>query len=181
MIRLEDCYIHLNTSINIAEFKLAFELSAIDVNVDASSNPLVYILRIWNSKYSVSAALWVREIGASTTTFTLVLYSFGLGTDTSISLNVGQTYYLSVNISRLTNTLTCEIYSDAARTNLVDTLTRTVGDAYFPYDRLYATMSFNRPDDPSDQSDGYVEDLNINIKGMGLGGSRRIGLLIQGR
>ena len=65
------------------------------------------------------------------------------------------TYYLT--IERSGTTATCKIYSDAARTNLLDTLTQTVDtDAH-----RYLQCCFSRNSSGADEATLYMEDLDL--------------------
>ena len=70
----------------------------------------------------------------------------------------GTTYYLK--IVRTGSTLTCKIYSDSARTNLLTTLSRTL-HSIISYRYIYAVQSCASSYAPSATISGYSENLNL--------------------
>ncbi|KKL80643.1 hypothetical protein LCGC14_2002710 [marine sediment metagenome] len=77
------------------------------------------------------------------------------------NITLGVTYHLTITRDEDTGangTLTCAIYSDAARTNLLDTLTRTLGVKNdFRY--VYPLSSFNATN--ANKHTGFTQDLDI--------------------
>ena len=82
-----------------------------------------------------------------------------LFTDYSIGLSVDTPYYLT--IKRVAATLTCEIYSDSDRTNLVDTLTLIL-HAVLAYRYIYACRTLTEAGLDYAKS-GYMENLDIGF------------------
>lgn len=72
--------------------------------------------------------------------YNLKLEERGVGADGYICA-VNTMYYLT--IKKVGTSLTCKIYSDSARTNLLDTLSRTITDNSYRY--IYACLTTNSP------------------------------------
>jgi len=79
--------------------------------------------------------------------------------DTSAySYNIGVSRYMT--IKRAGTTATLKIYSDSARTNLIETLTITCNTTTYRY--LHVVRSMNDlVNDPADHISGYVRDLDL--------------------
>ena len=73
----------------------------------------------------------VVEIQRTPTNYLVYLRECGVATDSWGEWSVGTTYYLT--IKRVGTSLTCKIYSDSARTNLLGTLSLTVSTTTFEY------------------------------------------------
>ncbi len=78
--------------------------------------------------------------------------------DNSVTLNMDQRYYLRV--SRTEETITAEIYSDSARTQLVDTLSKDVGTDSYSY--LYA---FSTEDSTLTNKQASGDVCNLAVEG----------------
>jgi len=80
----------------------------------------------------------------------------------SVNINIDTPYYLTIkrdeNVGTY-GTLYCYIYSDAARTNLVTTLSIALSEKA-DYRYIYVTQSANNNTTPYTQS-GYSEDLDL--------------------
>jgi len=79
------------------------------------------------------------------------------------SITVGTTYYLKIVRDESVGTygtLYCYIYSDSARTTLLDTLTLTLSTAKYDFRYLYALASYNAG--TAHEHSGYVENLSIS-------------------
>jgi len=173
MIRNEKCYLYREVT-TLTDFTHLFEfrVTAIDVNTDFDNRSLSYVWAVstaqpieFCSGTPTAIGVYVLEINVSTNTFRLYLiHGVCAVGDPSSSLNVGTTYYVTVTKSGAT--VTCTIYSDSNRTIVIDTLTMDLTG------RLEETGSFNyvqtglsaqQTSDGNDQSDGYVENLHLNI------------------
>lgn len=85
----------------------------------------------------------------------IVLRWKGGESDEYTNLSLDTTYYLT--IKRSGTTLTCKIYSDAARTTLLDTLTVTCGTGTFQYLEAGFSLDFTGTETIS----AYVENLDL--------------------
>jgi len=106
MVRDELCYLYYGITIP-EEFthKLTFRVTSIDVNTSITSYPLLYIWAV-TAAYPIdfcagnptAIGLGVLEKGSSTTLFKLFLTNGDCAVDnSSVDLNVGTTYYLTIN------------------------------------------------------------------------------------
>lgn len=169
MIRNEACYLSKTGTFTNLVAHLAFRVTAIDVNASASYNHFAVLWSIQNAlgaPFFVDAnryaSVSVSELGTKKTTFVLYVDQgepgFNWTLFPSTTLDVGTTYYLT--IERSGADLTCHIYSDPARTTLIDTISCTLpenADVSMPY--IQVTTSLNNSDDGNDQSDGWVESF----------------------
>ena len=94
---------------------------------------------IYFSKSGVQYKLWLEDYET-------------WNSDTA-DVDINTTYYLT--ISRSGTTATCKIYTDSARTTLLDTLTITCGNATLRY--LYAGASLS-----GDNNSGWSENFDLN-------------------
>ena len=110
--------------------------------------------------------LWIQENGSSTTQYYLYLTHAEENVwDNSVMLNVGSVYYLT--ITRVTNVFTVKIYSDSARTNLIDEISIDVtgeeeDGLTFSYIETTASWDGFATGSP-DKSTGYVENIKLNL------------------
>ena len=81
-------------------------------------------------------------------------------------------YYLHIERDAGNDTITCKIYDDAGRTNLVDTLTRS-GYSTETWRYAYAIASYNDGNTGRDY-DGYVENLDFSPGAVGIAASKRM-------
>jgi len=107
--------------------------------------------RYWFLNYSQAAAL-TQYFGQ------LRLYEYeNRGSDLSVNLDTSTWYYLVIERTGET-ALQCEIYSDASRTTLVDTLSVSLPSGR-RYRYVFAVNSYN--DGGSDTFTGYVANLDL--------------------
>lgn len=82
-------------------------------------------------------------------------------TDTNNTINLDTLYYFTiVRTTNPSNSLTCKIYDDSGRTNLVDTLTVTYEATTYQY--LGGAFSRDSASVPDREITYYVENLDIN-------------------
>jgi len=118
-------------------------------------------MRTW--ELSSSQAASVRFYSHVSGTPSLVLTNHETNaTDYSIALSVGTTYYLS--ITRAAGALTCSIYSDADRNNLIDSISRPANAAR---NYRYAQTATNWNQGSAYVCSGWVADLDVGEAASG--------------
>lgn len=148
--------------------KLDFRLTSIDVNTDGQSPLIVGIWQITENSGRMGhgetgsyVILWIQERGTSTTKFRLYLsHADDVVIDTSVDLDVGATYYLT--ITKVGDVYTCKIYSDSSRTTLVDTISIDLSgeaEAGVTFNFIQTTGGLFGNFRPNEQTDGYIENL----------------------
>jgi len=169
MIRNEACYLYRAKEVGTSfTLQLDLQLSAIDVNSTVWDRFLTCIWIICENPgrpayvdVGKNVSLWITEKGNSTTTFYLYLtHKDDIVQDSSVDLDVGTTYYLT--ITRESNVYTVKIYSDSSRTTLVDTISIDVtgqDEETLTFSYIETTASQDSALDGNDQSDGFIENL----------------------
>lgn len=94
----------------------------------------------------------------SAATYRLRVYDFTNNNSDTYNGAVDTLYYLT--IKRLATTLTVKIYSDSARTNLLDTLSIVSTDAV--YTQIFGYLSFDNASFGASTSTGYNQNLDLN-------------------
>jgi len=102
-----------------------------------------------------------RESGYAATNFKLVISQwhgiFQFFSETVNFLNINQTYYLT--IKRSGASFTCDIYSDAARTSLIEQISQVLDvQCQVAYRYIYPLQAYGEAGWPQKGS-GYVENL----------------------
>lgn len=173
MIRNEACYLYRAiVTPSVFTHTFDFQLSVIDVNADQTNNVLAipWIVcetsgRPATADVGKSIYLEILEVGNSTTLFQLYLtHKDDTVQDTSINLDVGTTYYLT--ITKVGAVVTVYIYNESGRTTLKDTLTIDLtgeDEANINFSYIEVTGSFDSAADGNDQSDGFVENFGEAI------------------
>ena len=150
--------------------KLDFKLEYIDVNENPTDEFLCLAWGVLEKEgrpcyveSGKSVTIWITENGENWINFYLYLEDTNdINQDSSTLLNVDQKYYLT--IIRNNAIFTCFIYSDSSRSNLVDTISITVGASdNIQFNYIMTTACPDSGTSYNDQSDGYVENLNIEI------------------
>ena len=109
----------------------------------------------------------------STGKYGVTLVTSGMGGD-SYEISANTTYYFTLSRSAGSNTVTLKIYSDSARTALLDTLSAGGVGTSTKFQYFYPAASFNTGDS-SDAFYGYFENFVLNSIAI-TGGAQIIGL-----
>jgi hypothetical protein len=76
-------------------------------------------------------------------------------------------YYCTLKRSAGSDTITCEIYSDAARTTLLDTLSLAGYGTATKWRYLYGFVNWHDHAATATDFDGYVQNLDVLVSGSG--------------
>ena len=94
-----------------------------------------------------------------TTTYQLTAYDFSNDNSDYYDISIDTAYYLT--IERSGTALTVKIYSDAARTTLLDTLSITCATTQYRY--IFGVASRNSTSTPAAVLTGYSENLDLQL------------------
>lgn len=173
MIRNEACYLHrLKTTPAEYYYEIELRVTSIDVNADASNNKLACIWQIceaygrpeYSGDVGKNIAVYAIEKGTSTTLYQLHLtHKDDNVNDTSVDMNVGQTYYLTI---KKTDTIAvCTIFLNSTRSASLDTIVINLSgedEENMSFSYIQTTGSSDNASDGNDQSDGWVNIFSYN-------------------
>jgi len=169
LLYLHDLKIH-------KEFNIDFTVNLTAIDSLPSSNEFIYALVICDTVPVLGNPWWWDGVSAYTKYFYVGVDSYGLVTNrydwwiqdqtgeqdgsTLTDYALDTPYYL--RLIRDGSAVTCDIYSDAARTTKIDTMSITLGTACnIDYSVLLCPASSDTT--KTIQSDGYIENLIVTI------------------
>ena len=160
MLRNEDCYVYKDFGVNFFDaLDIDFEIFCSGLaGGDGLGGPGLTVATINDG--TVWGAGDVRvEFYTYTTVIRLIRGAYVVF-DASVGLSYSTLYYCTLSRAAGGDTITCTIYSNAARTTVVDTLS-VGGFGTSKYRYLYGIVSLNSGD--ISRWDGYVQNMNTNI------------------
>ncbi len=159
MLRNEDCYVYKDFGASYFDgLKIYFEIYNSSTAADQGIGGLGLTQTTIND-LNAWATPDIRISAYSVTPPTLNLARGATTTDTSIGLADNTLYYCTLSRAAGGDVVTLDIYSDASRTTLVDTLSVSgFGTNKFRY--LYGMASHNSA--TNIRWDGYVQNLDLN-------------------
>jgi hypothetical protein len=161
MLRNEDCYVYRDFGANYFDgLKITFEIYISSTAADQGIGGLGITQTTVNDQ-----AAWatpdIRIYAYSVTPPTLNLARGSTAQDTSVGLSDNTIYYCVLSRVAGGDAVTLDIYSDAAHTTLVDSLSVS-GFSTNKFRYLYGMASYNSG--VSIRWDGYVQNLDIGKK-----------------
>ena len=172
--RSEDAYVYKDYGVNFFAGDFTHKITAYIGSASQNGGFLRMAWGLANALNDVSGLrgaaenyleCYITKNDASNRTINIAEYYGSNGVDTSINLSLDTPYYLTIVRDEAVGTygtLYCYIYSDSARTTLVDTLTITLR-AKVDFRYLYGANSFNNSTSGLAFT-GYVENLYDDLQ-----------------